>query len=279
MASMTSLAPARATTAEFAVEIRRSIIEMSGSEHGVHLGGALSVADLLAVLYREVLRDPLGTAGPRDRDYLVLSKGHASAALYSALAGIGAISRDECATYAEPGGRLAGHPMRRLPGVDFSTGSLGHGLSLGLGVALAGLRFGLGTRCFVVLGDGELQEGSNWEAVMAASHLRVDNLFAVVDRNGWQCGGPTEGSLGLEPLAAKWSSFGWHVRIIDGHDHELIREAFLAPPIPGRPTVVLAETIKGRGIAGLENTKHSHSATLDRRSQELAIEALENEPW
>lgn len=270
-------APAREFTAEFAADIRRTVIEMSGSDCGIHVGGALSVADILAVLYGEVLRDPVGTGGPRDRDYLILSKGHASAALYAALARVGAIPRSECETYARPGSRLAGHPMKLLPGVDFSTGSLGHGLSLGLGVALAGLRFGLGTRSFVVLGDGELQEGSSWEAAMAASHLRADNLYAIVDRNSWQVSGRTEDCLGLEPLAAKWAAFGWRVWPIDGHDHNQIRSAFQTAVEPGRPTVVLAETIKARGISGLENTKQSHSATLDRRARERAIAALEVE--
>ena len=276
---MRAPAPVRELTAEFAAEVRRTVIDMSGSDCGVHIGGALSVADLLAVLYGEVLRDPVGTGGGRDRDYLILSKGHASAALYAALACIGAIPRSECETYARAGSRLAGHPTKRLPGVEFSTGSLGHGLSLGLGVALAGLRFGLGTRSFVVLGDGELQEGSSWEAAMAASHLRADNLYAIVDRNGWQISGRTEDCLGLEPLAAKWAAFGWCVREVDGHDHDQMRAAFQIPVEPGKPTVVLADTIKARGIHGLEDTKQSHSATLDRRARELAVAALEVESW
>jgi transketolase len=275
---MYPLAPPRESTMELAVQIRRTVIEMSGSDAGAHVGGALSIADVLAVLYGEVLRDPAGEWGSRDRDYLVLSKGHASAALYAALACVGAIPRSECDTYAMPGSRLAGHPMKRLPGVDFSTGSLGHGLSLGLGVALSGTRLRLATRSFVILGDGELQEGSSWEAAMAASHLGVDNLYAIVDRNGWQISGRTEECLGLEPLAAKWAAFGWQVRTINGHDHQQIRAALQAPAERGRPTVVLAETIKARGLAGLEDTKHSHSATLDRRAQQLAFAALEVEP-
>lgn len=249
---------------------------MSGSPNGVHIGGSLSAADLLAVLYGEALRQPAGT-GPGDRDYLILSKGQASAALYAALAATGVIPEEECATYAEEGSRLGGHPMRRLPGVHFSTGALGHGLSLGLGVALAGRRYGYDNRAFVILGDGELQEGSNWEAAMAAHHLQVGNLTAIVDRNGWQISGRTEDCMALEPLAGKWTSFGWRVLTIDGHDHAQIRAALSGPAPPGRPTVIIARTIKARGVPGLHDTKQSHSATLDQDALRGALAVLEGE--
>lgn len=264
-------------TRRLAVEIRRMVIEMSGSPNGVHIGGSMSIADLLAVLYGEVLRQPVDGGSPGDRDYLILSKGQASAGLYAALAATGVIQRSECETYAEEGSRLAGHPMKTLPGVDFSTGSLGHGLSLGLGVALAGRRFGHDNRAFVILGDGELQEGSNWEAMMAAAHLGVDNLVAIVDRNSWQISGRTEDTMALEPLTDKWASFGWRVLPIDGHDHDQIRQAFGEPVEPGRPTVVIARTIKGRGVPGLHDTKKSHSATLDRDARKLALAVLAGE--
>jgi transketolase len=275
---MLGQAPPRVSARELATQIRRTVIEVSGSDTGVHIGGSLSVADILAVLYGEVLRDPAGETGAADRDWLILSKGHACVALYAALAAVGIIDEAECRTYAKPGSRLAGHPMKRLPGVDFSTGSLGHGLSIGLGVALAGRRLGLRSRAFVILGDGELQEGSSWEAVMAAAHLGADNLYAIVDRNGWQISGRTEECLALEPLAAKWDAFGWLVRRVDGHDQEQIRAAFAAPVRPGVPTVLLADTVKARGIAGLEDTKQSHSATLGPRARELALAMLAGEP-
>jgi transketolase len=273
---MLTQAPPRNATMRLAVEIRRTVIDMSGSPDGVHIGGSMSIADLLAVLYGEVLRQPT-SEGPGNRDYLILSKGQASAALYAALAATGAIPRSECETYAKPGSRLAGHPMKTLPGVDFSTGSLGHGLSLGLGVALAGQRYGHDNRAFVILGDGELQEGSNWEAAMAAAHLGADNLIAIVDRNGWQISGRTEDCMALEPLADKWVSFGWRVLTIDGHDHDQIRRALAGPVEPGRPTAVIARTVKARGVPGLQDTKKSHSATLDQDARQLALAALAGE--
>ncbi|MEV0603693.1 thiamine pyrophosphate-dependent enzyme [Streptomyces sp. NPDC050315] len=274
---MLTQAPPESVAGRLAVDIRRRVIEMSGSPNGVHIGGSMSIADLLAVLYGEVLRQPAGENTVADRDYLILSKGQASAALYAALAATGVIPEAECATYAEPESRLGGHPMKRLPGVDFSTGALGHGLSLGLGVALAGRRYGYDKRAFVILGDGELQEGSNWEAAMAAPHLGVDNLFAIVDRNGWQISGRTEDCMSLEPLADKWAGFGWRVLTIDGHDHDQIREAFGEPVEPGRPTAVIARTIKARGVPGLHDTKKSHSATLDQNARQLALAALAGE--
>jgi transketolase len=274
---MLSQAPPQDVARRLAVEIRRTIIEMSSSPNGVHIGGSMSIADLLAVLYGEVLRQPDGMGSPDDRDYLILSKGQACAALYAALAATGVIPKSECETYAEENSRLAGHPMKTLPGVDFSTGSLGHGLSLGLGVALAGRRYGHANRAFVILGDGELQEGSNWEAAMAAAHLGADNLIAIVDRNGWQISGRTEDCMALEPLAGKWAGFGWRVRTIDGHDHDQIRQALGGQAEPGRPTVVIARTIKARGVPGLHDTKKSHSATLGPDAQRLALAALTGE--
>ncbi|MFF3350330.1 transketolase [Streptomyces sp. NPDC002779] len=263
------------TAGRLAVEIRRKIIEMSGSPNGVHIGGSMSIADLLAVLYGEVIRQP--GDGASDRDYVILSKGQASAALYAVLAATGTIPESECATYAQEGSRLGGHPMKLLPGVDFSTGALGHGLSLGLGVALAAQRFGRDSRAFVILGDGELQEGSNWEAAMAAAHHRAGNLTAIVDRNGWQISGRTDDLMSLEPLTDKWASFGWHVRVIDGHDHEQIRRVLTDPGVPGRPTAVIADTIKARGVPGLQDTKKSHSATLGPDARRLALMALDGE--
>ncbi|WP_100444526.1 transketolase [Glycomyces xiaoerkulensis] len=257
-----------------ALNIRRKIIEMSASPTGVHIGGSISISDLLAVLYAEVLRRPSDREALH-RDHLILSKGQASAALYAALASTGAIPEAECATYAQAGSRLGGHPMKRLPGVDFSTGALGHGLPIGLGVALAGRRFGHDKRSFVILGDGELQEGANWEAAMAASHHGADNLTAIVDRNEWQISGRTEDCLSLEPLADKWSSFGWRTLTIDGHDHDQIRTALGKPSEAGRPTAVIARTVKAHLVPGLHDTKRSHSATLDRPARERALRALE----
>lgn len=270
-------APQRTVTERLAADIRKKVIEMSASPNGVHIGGSISIADVLAVLYGQVLRNPSAGGGPWDRDYFILSKGQASAALYAVLAATGVIPEAELATYAEEGSRLCGHPMKRLPGVDFSTGALGHGLPLGLGTALAGKRFGRDSRTYVVVGDGELQEGSNWEAAMAAGHHGVDNLTTIVDRNGWQISGRTDDCMSLEPLAGKWASFGWRVLTIDGHDHGQIAAALSGPIEPGKPTLVIADTVKARGVPGLEDTRQSHSATLDEQTRLLAIAALEGE--
>ncbi|NUS12505.1 MAG: transketolase, partial [Streptomyces sp.] len=210
-----------------------------------------------------------------DRDWFVLSKGHASAALYAVLSGHGYFPPEECATYGQRGGRLAGHPLRRLPGVEFPTGSLGHGLALASGVALAAARTGRATRVFVLLGDGELQEGSNWEAIMSAAQFGLDNLTAVVDRNGWQISGRTEESVALEPLDERWRSFGWSVADADGHDLGALRTVLTAPPpVRGRPTVVIARTVKGRGVPVFENRKKSHYVRLSPRLYERAAAGL-----
>ena len=274
---MLTQSPPQTTARQLSLEIRRKVIEMSASPNGVHIGGSMSIADLLAVLYAEVLRDPAGEGTSGDRDHLILSKGQASAALYAVLAATGVIPESECATYAEEGSPAGRSPMKRLPGVDFSTGALGHGLPLALGVALAGQRFGHDKRAFVILGDGELQEGSNWEAAMAAAHHGADNLIAIVDRNGWQISGRTDDCMSLEPLAEKWAAFGWRVLGIDGHDHDQIRAALTLPVEPGRPTVVIARTVKARGVPGLQDTKQSHSATLDASARRQALAVLKGD--
>ncbi|MFI6875986.1 transketolase [Streptomyces sp. NPDC050400] len=266
-----------ATLAERAHRVRERVLEMGAGETGTHLGGSLSAADLLTVLYGSVLRvDPDRPDWP-DRDRFVLSKGHAGAALYAVLAEYGFIPSEECADYAKAGSRLAAHPLRRVEGVEFPTGSLGHGLSLAAGAALAARRLGRPSRAFALLGDGELQEGSVWEAVMGAAHHKLDNLVAVVDRNGWQISGTTEECLSLEPLADRWRSFGWAVREVDGHDLPALLAVFDGLPDPeGRPTVVLARTVKGRGVPMLEDRKKSHFVKLTPKLHVRALAGLRN---
>jgi transketolase len=260
---------------ERAHRARESVLVMAATAHGTHVGGSLSAVDILTVLYGGVLRVRPDQPQWADRDWFVLSKGHASAALYAVLAEHGYFPRDECRTYGEHGSRLAGHPLRRLPGVEFPTGSLGHGLSLATGVALAAARTGRGSRAFVLLGDGELQEGSNWEAMMFAAQLGLDNLTAIVDRNGWQISGRTEESVALEPLHDRWRSFGWSVVEVDGHDLDALRAALTSvPSAPGRPTVIIARTIKGRGVPIFEDRKKSHYVQLTPRLFERAVAGL-----
>ncbi|MEU5635051.1 transketolase [Streptomyces rishiriensis] len=272
---MTRLAVSTEQLADRAHRAREAVLAMGASEHGTHVGGSLSAVDLLTVLYGAVLRVRPDEPDWAGRDWFVLSKGHAAAALYAVLAEHGYFPPEECRTYAQRHSRLAGHPLRRLPGVDFPTGSLGHGLSLAAGVALAAARTGRSNRAFVLLGDGELQEGSNWEAIMAAAQLGLDNLTALVDRNGWQISGRTEESVGLEPLADRWRSFGWSVVETDGHDLDALRSVFGAlPAAPGRPTVVIARTTKGRGVPIFEDRKKSHYVRLTPRLHERALAGL-----
>ncbi|MDI6102992.1 transketolase [Actinoplanes sp. NEAU-A12] len=270
-----SSAPIVDETTVLAHRMREHILRMGATEHGTHVGGSLSCADVLAVLYGEVLRVRPDEPDWPERDRFVLSKGHAGAALYAALAERGFLPVDELETYGRRGGRLAGHPLRRLPGVEFPTGSLGHGLSLAAGVALALRRTGRTGRAFVLLGDGELQEGSVWEAAMAAGHHRLDNLIAVVDRNGLQITGGTEECITLEPLADRWRTFGWHAVEVDGHDVAALREVFAGVPRQvGRPTVVIARTVKGRGVPLFEGKKKSHSVQLTPRLYQRAAAGL-----
>ncbi|HEX5202303.1 MAG TPA: transketolase [Actinoplanes sp.] len=253
--------------------IRERILRMGASPTGAHVGGSLSAADILTVLYGAVLDvRPENPQWP-ERDRFVLSKGHASAALYAVLAEFGFLDPAECDTYGQAGGRLAGHPLRRLPGIEFPTGSLGHGLSLGVGLALGLRRAAASQRVFVLLGDGELQEGSVWEAVMAGSHLGLGNLTAIVDRNGWQISGTTEECLALEPLADRWRAFGWHTFEVDGHDLASLHGALTAAPGDG-PRVVLARTIKGSGVPMFENRKKSHYVTMNPALHQRALAGL-----
>lgn len=271
------MVPATATgVRRHALAIRRHVLDIAAGPVGAHVGGSLSCADILAVLFADVLRRRPDEPGWPDRDHLILSKGHASAALYGALAEFGALPAEELATYAQPGSRLAGHPRRSVPGVEFPTGSLGHGLSLGVGLALAAQRDARPNRTFVILGDGELQEGSVWEAAMSAAHLRLGRLVAIVDRNGWQISGRTEDCMQLEPLAARWEAFGWRAVTADGHDVDGL-SAILSrdPKADAAPTVVLAATVKGRGVRFIEGRKSCHYMRLSPDLHRRALASLE----
>jgi transketolase len=239
-------------------DIRRSIVTMIDAARAGHIGGDLSVTDILATLFFAVLNvDPADPRHP-DRDRLILSKGHCSAALYSTLALRGFIPHEQLLTFMQPLSALNGHPNRRkVPGVEANTGPLGHGLPIGVGSAIAARLSGRGWRTFVVLGDGELQEGSNWEAAMAAGHRGLDSLTAVVDRNRLQQGARTEETNRLDPLADKWKSFGWEAFEVDGHDPLALYDAFTRPRI-GMPRCVIANTIKGKGVSFIEDRVEWH---------------------
>jgi transketolase len=234
----------------------------AGHEHRGHPGASLSIVDLLTALYFEVMRvDPARPEWP-ERDRLVLSKGHGCIALYAALAHRGFFDREHLWTFRRAGSILQGHPdMRKTPGVDMTSGSLGHGLSAGVGLALAARARRGRSRTYVVLGDGELQEGLVWEAAMAAAKYALDTLVALVDCNGLQSSGRVDDVMPVEPLADKWRAFGWQVERIDGHDMRAIVAAIAAAGSASKPTVILARTIKGKGVPYMEGDNRWHQAT------------------
>ena len=248
-------------TVELARRIRVHAVRMTAHANASHVGTSLSMADILAILYGDVLRvDPLRPDWAA-RDRLVLSKGHGAAALYAALAECDFFPLDWLTRFCDDHQPLAGHVSHPgVPGVEASTGSLGHGLSLALGMALAARVDGNGTRAIVVLSDGELDEGSSWEAIMLAGHLRLGMLTAVVDANGIQSFGTVKEVLDLEPLVEKWQACGWSVAEIDGHDHVALRQALAADRDDGtgRPRVVIARTVKGKGVSFMENRLEWH---------------------
>lgn len=249
-----------AELARRAKAVRRSILEMVTAAKSGHPGGSLSAADILVTLYFAVLKvDPATPADP-DRDRFVLSKGHAAPVLYATLAERGYLPHSELTTLRRIDSRLQGHPeMKHIPGVDMSTGSLGQGLSAANGMALAGRLTGRGYRVYALLGDGELEEGQVWEAAMFAAHYKLDNVTAFVDNNGLQIDGPINEVMSPLPIADKWRAFGWQTIEIDGHDYEAIYQAIeTAKTVKGKPTVIVAHTIKGRGVGSMENVVDWH---------------------
>ena len=257
-----------------ATRIRRNVVKMIGRAHLGHVGGDLSVTDILATLFFGVLRlDPAAPRAP-ERDRFILSKGHCAAALYSTLAQRGFMPLEALSTFMQPLSALNGHPNRRkVPGVEANTGPLGHGLPIAVGCAIAAKLARASWRTFVVLGDGELQEGSNWEAAMCGGHQKLDNLVAVVDRNRLQQGARTEYTNRLEPLADRWRAFGWDAVECDGHDHAALYEAFVSPH-EGRPRCVIAKTIKGKGVSFIEDRVEWHHKVPSPEQIELALKEL-----
>ena len=241
-------------SADLAWRIRRHGIEMTHVSQGSHIGSILSVADIVAVLYADVARAYPADPGRADRDRIILSKGHAGAAIYAALAEKGFLAIEELLTHYADGSRLSGHVSHKgVPGVEFSTGSLGHGLSVAAGMAYAAKLDRKQHRVFVILGDGECDEGAVWEAALVANHYALDNLTAVIDRNRMQSLDDTEKTIALEPFAAKWHAFGWDVHQVNGHDHDQLRYAFDAARSASGPSVIIAETVKGKGVSFMEN--------------------------
>ncbi|RLF51372.1 MAG: transketolase [Thermoplasmata archaeon] len=261
-----------------ALQIRKWVIESVYRAGSGHPGGSLSVADILACLYfHEMRHDPKNPKWP-DRDRLVLSKGHAAPALYAALALAGYFPVEELKNLRKIGHFLQGHPcMKKVPGVDMSTGSLGQGLSVAVGMALAGKLDNRDYRVFVILGDGEVQEGQIWEAANAASHYKLDNLIAILDRNKLQIDGPTEEVMHVEPLAWRWKAFGWDVIEIDRHDMEDNLDTFHDITLNEKPTIIIAHTIKGKGVSFMEGTLSFHGKPPSHEQYIRAMSELEQE--
>ena len=241
-----------------AFALRRRFLKLIVDAGAGHTGGGLSCLDILQVLYRRILRVSPETVDSPTRDRYVQSKGHCVEALYTVLADCGFFDDAALETVCHYQSPYVGHPTRKIKGVEVNTGALGHGLPISVGMALAARMDDSPTRVFTLMGDGELAEGSNWEAAQAAAHYRLDRLVAILDHNKLQITGKTRDVMCNEPLADKWQAFGWHVRSVDGHDYAALTAALTTPPPAGQPLCVLAETVKGKGISFMENVGKWH---------------------
>lgn len=256
--------------------MRKDIVKMIGAAKSGHPGGSLSAADIVATLYFHVMKHDPQNPKWLERDRFVLSKGHAGPVLYAALAEAGYFPKEELLTFRKLNSRIQGHPdMNKTPGVDFSTGSLGQGFGAANGMAMAAKLDKLNHHIYVMIGDGESQEGEIWEAAMSGAHYKLDNLTAVLDHNGLQIDGPNLEVMGLEPVADKWRAFGWNVIEIDGHNFEQILAAFdPARIVPGKPTMIIARTVKGKGVSFMENAVDWHGKAPKPEEVEMAVAEL-----
>jgi len=254
---------------------RREILEMTTSVGSGHPSSALSAIDIITALYFHHMRHNPKDPGWEDRDRFVLSKGHGCPALYAVLAEAGYFPKAELTTHRKLGSILQGHPDMKTPGVEFPTGALGLGLSAGCGMALAGKLDKKDYHVYVMLGDGELDEGNVWEAAMSAAHYELDNLTAIIDRNKFQVDGPTEEIMAVDPLPDKWMSFGWNEMEIDGHDmREILESLKQAKKMKGKPTAIIAYTVKGKGISFIEGNNRYHGKALSKEELSLALQEL-----
>ncbi len=260
---------------ELAWRIRRHAIDMVHASHASHIGAILSVTDIIAVLYAGVMRYDPKNPTLKTRDRLVLSKGHAGVAIYAALAECGFFPLSELDHYYENGGKLSGHVSHKgVPGVELSTGSLGHGAAVACGLALSAQMRGDTHHVYAVVGDGECNEGSIWEMALTAAQYKLSGFTVIVDHNGMQAMGRCDQVMAIEPLADKWRSFGWQVTEVDGHDHEALREALA--PCPGeKPHCVIARTVKGKGVSFMENELLWHYRDPQGDDYDQAVYELE----
>jgi len=257
-----------------AFALRRRMLQLIHDAGAGHTGGGLSCLDILNLLYNRVLKvTPESVDDPR-RDRYVQSKGHCVEALYTVMADRGYFPDADLNTVCHYRSYYVGHPTRKIRGMEMNTGALGHGLPICLGMALAAKMDGASTRVFTLLGDGELAEGSNWEAAMAASHHRLDNLVAILDHNSLQITGSTREVMSNEPLDEKWRAFGWEVRTVDGHDYARLTAALTTPPPAGKPLFILANTVKGKGVSFMENVGKWHHGVPNEAELAQALAEL-----
>lgn len=256
--------------------LRIDIVKMLNTAGSGHTGGSLSCVDILVELFYEQMKHDPKNPKWLLRDRFILSKGHAAPAIYAVLADLGYFDKKELSSLRKLGAMLQGHPdSRKTKGIEVSTGSLGQGLSIGVGISLGMKIDDLNNRVYVLLGDGELQEGQVWEAAMASAHYKLDNLCAVIDRNGLQIDGAVKDIMNIEPLTDKWKGFGWNVINADGHNFPALRSAFnVAKEVKGKPTVIIARAIKGKGVSIFENKVRYHGIAPTDEELKIAIEEL-----
>lgn len=270
------MSPTAEELREKAKLFRREILEATQRAGSGHPGGSLSCVEILITLYEEVMRHKPEDPRWDGRDHLIISKGHATPAVYVTLANYGYFPKEELPGFRKFGSILQGHVHSRVPGVEFNTGSLGHGLSVANGLAIGNQLLKRDNNVFCLMGDGEIQEGSVWEAAMFASHRNLDNLCAIVDYNKVQENGPTNEIKNLEPLADKWASFGWEVREVIGHNFGQLRQAFADfSATEGKPFVILAHTIKGKGVSFMEGDRNWHGKAPNAEQLQEALAELE----
>ena len=254
---------------------RQKILQYIVKAKAGHTGGSLSSADILNVLYNEVLNVSPETFSSPDRDRYIQSKGHCVEALYVVLAGKEFFPEEDLNTLCQYKSKYIGHPTRKVKGIEQNTGALGHGLPIAVGTAIAGKLDEKEYRVFTMLGDGELPEGSNWEAALSAAHYKLDNLCAIVDKNSLQITAPTADVMSTDPLGMKWEAFGWAVKEIDGNDIDALRSAFNSLPFEkGKPSVIIAHTVKGKGVSYMENELKWHHGVPNAAQYEQAINEL-----
>jgi transketolase len=268
-----------------AAEIRIRLMQLIHQAKAGHTGGSLSNTDILTVLYYHTMRHDPKNPKWENRDRFIASKGHSVESLWCILADLGYFPTNELETFSQFGTRLIGHPNNKVPGIEMNTGALGHGLPISVGMALAAKRFDKDYRVFCLMGDGEQAEGSVWEAAMAGAHYKLDNLVGIIDRNGLQISGSTESVMGLDPLDEKWKAFGWNVISIDGNDINSLIDTFdTIPTVIDKPTLIIANTVKGKGISFAENSIGWHhrvptdeELTLAEQELKSVIEQLNTE--